>query len=120
MFTFFFTCLTLSLSCPLISLSVSVAKTRIKVFILIVQSLSLFSPFIYDFAGATLGEFFSSLFQYYVFGEGNFGKVKFAKNIETGQSFAVKILEKNKIIHLNITDQVLHFFIHGIMGVLQN
>uniref|UniRef100_A0A2N9FCH7 Protein kinase domain-containing protein n=1 Tax=Fagus sylvatica TaxID=28930 RepID=A0A2N9FCH7_FAGSY len=40
-------------------------------------------------------------------GEGNFGKVKFAKNIETGQSFAVKILEKNKIIHLNITDQVV-------------
>uniref|UniRef100_A0A2N9E6C6 non-specific serine/threonine protein kinase n=1 Tax=Fagus sylvatica TaxID=28930 RepID=A0A2N9E6C6_FAGSY len=39
-------------------------------------------------------------------GEGNFGKVKFAKNIETGQSFAVKILEKNKIIHLNITDQI--------------
>ena len=53
-------------------------------------------------------------------GEGNFGKVKFAKNIETGQSFAVKILEKNKIIHLNITDQVLHFFIHAIMGLLQN
>ena len=43
-------------------------------------------------------------------GEGNFGKVKFAKNIEIGQSFAVKILEKNKIIHLNITDQVLSSF----------
>jgi 5'-AMP-activated protein kinase catalytic alpha subunit len=43
-------------------------------------------------------------------GEGNFGKVKFAKNIETGQSFAVKILQKNKIIHLNITDQVLSSF----------
>ncbi|KAK4586313.1 hypothetical protein RGQ29_023468 [Quercus rubra] len=40
-------------------------------------------------------------------GEGNFGKVKFARNIETGQCFAVKILEKNKIIHLNISDQVL-------------
>lgn len=39
-------------------------------------------------------------------GEGNFGKVKYAKNIETGQPFAVKILEKNKIIDLNITDQV--------------
>ena len=39
-------------------------------------------------------------------GEGNFGKVKLAKNIETGQPFAVKILEKNKIIELKITDQV--------------
>jgi 5'-AMP-activated protein kinase catalytic alpha subunit len=43
-------------------------------------------------------------------GEGNFKKVKFAKNIETGQSFVVKILQKNKIIHLNITDQVLSSF----------
>ncbi|KAG6758759.1 hypothetical protein POTOM_035218 [Populus tomentosa] len=40
-------------------------------------------------------------------GEGNFGKVKLAKNIETGQPFAVKILEKNRIIDLKITDQVL-------------
>ncbi|KAJ9181733.1 hypothetical protein P3X46_005797 [Hevea brasiliensis] len=39
-------------------------------------------------------------------GEGNFGKVKLAKNIESGQPFAVKILEKNRIIHLNITDQI--------------
>ena len=46
-------------------------------------------------------------------GEGNFGKVKFARNIETGQCFAVKILEKNKIIHLNISDQVLYYsFLH--------
>ena len=41
-----------------------------------------------------------------ILGEGNFGKVKFAKNIETGQSFAVKILEKKKILNLKITDQV--------------
>ncbi|KAB2599208.1 CBL-interacting serine/threonine-protein kinase 1-like [Pyrus ussuriensis x Pyrus communis] len=39
-------------------------------------------------------------------GEGNFGKVKFAKNVESGQSFAVKIMEKNKIIDLKITDQI--------------
>ena len=39
-------------------------------------------------------------------GEGNFGKVKYAKNIETGQPFAIKILEKNRIIDLNFTDQV--------------
>ncbi|CAK9165370.1 unnamed protein product, partial [Ilex paraguariensis] len=40
-------------------------------------------------------------------GEGNFGKVKYAKNLGTGQPFAVKILEKNRIIDLKITDQVL-------------
>lgn len=39
-------------------------------------------------------------------GEGNFGKVKFAKNIETGQGFAVKILEKKRILDLKIGDQV--------------
>lgn len=39
-------------------------------------------------------------------GEGNFGKVKLARNSETGQYFAVKILEKKKIIDLKITDQI--------------
>ncbi|CAJ1940697.1 unnamed protein product [Sphenostylis stenocarpa] len=39
-------------------------------------------------------------------GEGNFGKVKFAKNTDSGQPFAVKIIDKNKIIHLNITNQI--------------
>ncbi|KAL9237576.1 hypothetical protein vseg_012106 [Gypsophila vaccaria] len=41
-----------------------------------------------------------------ILGEGNFGKVKFATNIETGQPFAVKILEKKKILNLKITDQI--------------
>lgn len=40
-------------------------------------------------------------------GEGNFGKVKFAKDVDSGQSFAVKILEKKRITNLNIADQVL-------------
>ncbi|XP_019463587.1 PREDICTED: CBL-interacting serine/threonine-protein kinase 1-like [Lupinus angustifolius] len=39
-------------------------------------------------------------------GEGNFGKVKFARNTDSGQPFAVKILEKKKIIDLNTTDQI--------------
>ncbi|OIW18794.1 hypothetical protein TanjilG_13546 [Lupinus angustifolius] len=39
-------------------------------------------------------------------GEGNFGKVKFARNTDSGQPFAVKILDKNKIINLNTTDQI--------------
>ncbi|XP_057806129.1 CBL-interacting serine/threonine-protein kinase 1-like isoform X2 [Salvia miltiorrhiza] len=39
-------------------------------------------------------------------GEGNFGKVKYARNVESGESFAIKILEKNRIVDLNITDQI--------------
>ncbi|KAJ7955330.1 Non-specific serine/threonine protein kinase [Quillaja saponaria] len=39
-------------------------------------------------------------------GEGNFGKVKLANNIESGQPFAVKIIEKSKIVNLNVTDQI--------------
>ncbi|OVA16646.1 Protein kinase domain [Macleaya cordata] len=39
-------------------------------------------------------------------GEGNFGKVKYAKNLESGQVFAVKILEKKRIIDLKINDQI--------------
>ncbi|KAK6930369.1 NAF domain [Dillenia turbinata] len=39
-------------------------------------------------------------------GEGNFGKVKFAKHLDSGQSFAVKILEKNRILDLKISDQI--------------
>ena len=62
MFTFFFTRVWLFLSLSLISLYVLVATTRIKVSILTVQSHSLFSPFINDFTGATLGEFLFSLF----------------------------------------------------------
>lgn len=40
-------------------------------------------------------------------GEGNFGKVKYARDVETGRGFAVKILEKSRIINLKITDQVI-------------
>ncbi|GER28435.1 CBL-interacting protein kinase [Striga asiatica] len=39
-------------------------------------------------------------------GEGNFGKVKYAKNLESGRAFAIKILEKNRILDLNITHQI--------------
>ncbi|KAI9123152.1 hypothetical protein K1719_006041 [Acacia pycnantha] len=39
-------------------------------------------------------------------GEGNFGKVKLARNTDSGQSFAVKILEKKKITDLNISNQI--------------
>ncbi|CAM8944069.1 unnamed protein product [Rhodiola kirilowii] len=39
-------------------------------------------------------------------GEGNFGKVKYATHLETGKVFAVKVLEKDRIIKLKITDQI--------------
>lgn len=39
-------------------------------------------------------------------GEGNFGKVKFAKDTVSGQSFAVKIIDKSRIADLNFSLQV--------------
>ncbi|KAK8465961.1 hypothetical protein PHAVU_009G220200 [Phaseolus vulgaris] len=39
-------------------------------------------------------------------GEGNFGKVKLARDTDSGKLFAVKILEKSRIIDLNNTDQI--------------
>lgn len=43
-------------------------------------------------------------------GEGNFGKVKYAKHVESGKSFAIKILEKSRILDLRSTDQVCFDF----------
>ncbi|KAF2560116.1 hypothetical protein F2Q68_00017477 [Brassica cretica] len=39
-------------------------------------------------------------------GEGNFGKVKFAKDTVSGQPFAVKIIDKSRIADLNFSLQV--------------
>lgn len=39
-------------------------------------------------------------------GEGNFGKVKFARHVDSGLPFAVKVLDKSKINHLKINDQI--------------
>ena len=39
-------------------------------------------------------------------GEGNFGKVKYATHLESGRAFAVKILDKQRIIALKIDGQV--------------
>lgn len=48
-------------------------------------------------------------------GEGNFGKVKYARNMESGQPFAIKILEKKRIRGLDVTDQVhIPQFLHRI------
>ncbi|XP_042513904.1 CBL-interacting protein kinase 1-like isoform X1 [Macadamia integrifolia] len=39
-------------------------------------------------------------------GEGNFGKVKYARHLDSGQGFAVKILDKKRILDLKISDQI--------------
>jgi serine/threonine protein kinase len=39
-------------------------------------------------------------------GEGTFAKVKLAKNVETGESVAIKILDKDKILKHKMVQQV--------------
>ncbi|WVZ71501.1 hypothetical protein U9M48_020084 [Paspalum notatum var. saurae] len=39
-------------------------------------------------------------------GEGNFGKVKYARHLVTGGHFAIKILDRSKILSLRIDDQI--------------
>ncbi|CAL1397542.1 unnamed protein product [Linum trigynum] len=39
-------------------------------------------------------------------GEGNFAKVKLARNLDTGHPFAIKILDKANILNRNIADQI--------------
>ncbi|KAF8661852.1 hypothetical protein HU200_056811 [Digitaria exilis] len=39
-------------------------------------------------------------------GEGNFGKVKYARHIATGGHYAIKILDRSKILSLRIDDQI--------------
>ncbi|KAL0904400.1 hypothetical protein M5K25_026504 [Dendrobium thyrsiflorum] len=39
-------------------------------------------------------------------GEGNFGKVKFARRIDDGEAFAVKILDRKRILDLKIDEQI--------------
>ncbi|KAG0458785.1 hypothetical protein HPP92_021913 [Vanilla planifolia] len=39
-------------------------------------------------------------------GEGSFAKVKFARNVETGDAFAIKILEKNQVLRHKMVEQL--------------
>jgi serine/threonine protein kinase len=40
-------------------------------------------------------------------GEGTFGKVKFARNVETGENVAIKILDKEKVLRHKMIAQVI-------------
>lgn len=40
-------------------------------------------------------------------GEGTFAKVKFARNIDTGENVAIKILDKEKILKHKMVEQVI-------------
>ena len=40
-------------------------------------------------------------------GEGSFAKVKFAKNVETGDCVAVKILDRDQVLRHKMVEQVL-------------
>ena len=39
-------------------------------------------------------------------GEGSFAKVKYAKNVETGDAVAIKVLDKEKIVQRKLVDQI--------------
>eukprot|EP01018_Ginkgo_biloba_P030748 Gb_31411 [translate_table: standard] len=42
-------------------------------------------------------------------GEGTFAKVKFAKNVETGESVAIKVLDKEKLLKHKMVEQGSHY-----------
>lgn len=42
-------------------------------------------------------------------GQGTFAKVRYAKNTETGESVALKILDKEKVLKNKMSEQVLTF-----------
>lgn len=46
-------------------------------------------------------------------GEGSFAKVKFARNTETGENVAIKILDKEKVLKHKMIGQVMNFFFYA-------
>lgn len=42
-------------------------------------------------------------------GEGSFAKVKFAKNVETGECVAIKILDRDQVLRHRMVEQVTFF-----------
>jgi len=46
-------------------------------------------------------------------GEGTFAKVKFARNTETGEAVAIKILDKEKALKHKLVEQVTFLFFYS-------
>lgn len=53
-------------------------------------------------------------------GEGTFAKVKFAQNTETGESVAMKVLDRSTIIKHKMVDQVFEFFSYSSWSISFN
>lgn len=51
-------------------------------------------------------------------GEGTFAKVKFARNTETGESVAVKVMAKSTILKHKMVDQVLYCCINAWKSII--
>lgn len=49
-------------------------------------------------------------------GEGTFAKVKFARNVDTGENVAIKILDKEKVLKHKMIGQVLFHFQFFVFG----
>ena len=45
-------------------------------------------------------------------GEGTFAKVKFARNVEKGESVAIKVIDKEKVLKNKMIAQVLLLYYH--------
>ncbi|KAG9157525.1 hypothetical protein Leryth_010349, partial [Lithospermum erythrorhizon] len=39
-------------------------------------------------------------------GQGNFAKVYHARNLQTGQSVAIKVIHKRRVLQVNLSDQI--------------
>lgn len=53
-------------------------------------------------------------------GEGTFAKVKYAKNMETGESVAIKVLDKDKVLKHKMVEQVGHLTFSSTNGPVVN
>lgn len=53
-------------------------------------------------------------------GEGTFAKVKYAKNMETGESVAIKVLDKDKVLKHKMVEQVGHLIFSSPNGPVVN
>lgn len=48
-------------------------------------------------------------------GEGSFAKVKFAKNVETGDNVAIKILDRDQVLRHKMVEHVITLFLFSLI-----